>query len=64
MLKDGKNSKAVNMWFNVVKAMKCPECKKRAFGITQLREPGNLNRKFYAQHAKYECTECGHTEVI
>lgn len=53
-------------WMNIIKQLKCPECGKRTFGVSKLREPGNQNRGTYAQHAKYECSnkKCKYSEII
>ena len=51
-------------WVDIIKAVKCPECGKKAFSAAKIREPKYTSKRYYAQHAVYQCSECGYSEVI
>lgn len=43
-------------WFEIVKALKCPQCHQKTLELEQYTQRPNY--KF--AHGKYKCTNCGY----
>jgi uncharacterized Zn finger protein len=51
-------------WFNVIKAIRCPECKQKTLETKKYSRPASWQRWHSKDSAIMECTNCGHVEVF
>ena len=52
-------------WFNIIKGLKCPVCKKNTMETTSYKQGRTgTSKRYYKDRGIMICTNCGHKEVF